>query len=95
MVFFLLGWIDVEVAHTVLSVATTHSIFSFAVNGMRNSFMVCDCGRGSIYIEIVLIKTRHIQSHAVQYTCSTHAVHMQITMHMHADKITHTATFLT
>ena len=38
MVFFILGWIDVEVAHTVISVATTHSIFRFAVN--CDSFMV-------------------------------------------------------
>ena len=38
MVCFILGWIDVEVAHTVISVAITHSIFSFAVN--CDSFMV-------------------------------------------------------
>lgn len=73
---FLLGWIDVEVAHTVLSVATTHSIFSFAVNGMRNSFMVCE---QRVYIEVKdstdknTTYSKSCSSVYMQYTCSTHA----------------------
>lgn len=68
---FLLGWIDVEVAHTVLSVATTHSIFSFAVNGMRNSFMVCE---QRVYIEI-----KDSTDENTTYSKSCSSVYMQYT----------------
>ena len=62
---FLLGSIDVEVAYTVVSVPTTHSIFSFAVN--CNSFMVCE---QMVYIEIDSTDKNTTYSKSLQqYTC--------------------------